>query len=228
MRKYSIVEMFKTIQGEGHHAGVPSFFIRFAGCNMWSGDDDTRTRDAERNGAECPRWCDTDFKPRESLTAEEIAARVPEGTRHVVFTGGEPLLQLDRALINAVSERGVQGVAVETNGTVPLPKDLEIMHECSYLWITVSPKVEPAKLKMQPQYVNELKVVFPAYDPAAYNQYSDSPGASMLLFVQPEASTLEVGKSLINASNVAKAVTYVIENPRWNLSMQLHKILHIP
>src|SRR5690606_25902824 len=123
-KRYRVKAVWRTLQGEGAWAGRPAVFARLVGCNMWTGYERDRDRDAERTGAACPRWCDTDFTKENAvrLTAPDLAARmrrVGGGIRFCVLTGGEPLLQLDAALVRALHAAGFE-VAVETNGTVAL------------------------------------------------------------------------------------------------------------
>jgi len=211
---YSIKEVFYTLQGEGAQAGRPAVFCRFSGCNLWTGHEEDRSQ------AICP-FCDTDFVGTDGPgggkygSAEELAATIgsrwPSGQpanvdRLVVCTGGEPLLQLDALLVDALHEGGFE-VAVETNGTMLPPDGLD--------WICVSPK-SGADLKLKSG--NELKLVFP--------QPERSPESFLDLafdhfFLQPmDGPDLE--------SNTAKALAYVLANPRWRLSLQVHKLLGIP
>ncbi len=208
---YSVKELFKTLQGEGAQAGRAAVFCRFAGCNLWSG------READRADATC-RFCDTDFvgldgpgggrfAAAEHL-AQAIAAAWGEGTadRFVVFTGGEPLLQLDPALIAAVHARGFE-IAVETNGTLAAPEGLD--------WICVSPKAGAALVQRQG---HELKLVFPQ----AGLGPEDVGGLDFRhFFLQPMDGPERL-------RNIAQAVSYCLANPRWRLSLQTHKMIGIP
>lgn len=220
-KKYAIAEIFHTLQGEGHHAGTVAVFIRFAGCNMWSGEVADRERDAQRNEAQCPRWCDTDFRVRERLTGAEILERVGKlpGAKMVVLTGGEPLLQLDYALIEGLY-RLFGLVAVETNGTLTPPANSRSM-----LWLTMSPKVAPAEIKLRNP--NEIKVVFPDYNPLDYLPFA---GRQTRLFVQPRATceVMTVGKSLLAPDVIGAAVNFVLTHPEWRLSLQTHKLTNLP
>ena len=160
---YSVKEIFKTLQGEGAQAGRPAVFCRFSGCNLWSG------REQDRASAQCT-FCDTDFVGTDGTdggkysSARELATLLAsvwgEGTenRFVVFTGGEPLLQLDDVLIHAVHEQGFE-IAVETNGTLPAPDGID--------WVCVSPKAGTTLVQKQG---NELKLVYPqpGIDPAQF------------------------------------------------------------
>lgn len=207
---YTVKEIFYTLQGEGANAGRPAVFCRFAGCNLWSG------READRATAICD-FCDTDFvgvgpdggkfASAETL-AEAVASRWPTpdpSRRFVVCTGGEPLLQLDVAAIEALHARGF-AVAVETNGTQQPPPGLD--------WICVSPK---ARAPLVLRHGNELKLVFPQpdLDPASLEHLDFSE-----FFLQPMDGP-ELGE------NTREAMAFCLEHPRWRLSVQLHKQLAI-
>lgn len=141
---YRVKEIFPTLQGEGHHAGRPAVFVRFTACNLWTGKEQDRIRDSERNAAHCPAWCDTDFVGGDRYAVDELVSAIERAAgpiRFVVFTGGEPLLQLDAALVRSLSALGFAS-AVETNGTVAVSDDLR----AAGLWVCVSPKVAPSKL----------------------------------------------------------------------------------
>ena len=208
---YAVKEIFHTLQGEGAQAGRAAVFCRFAGCNLWSG------REEDRAGAAC-RFCDTDFVGLDGpgggrfRTAEALAGRIadtweggPEN-RYVVFTGGEPLLQLDAALIAAVQARGF-AVAVETNGTLPAPEGID--------WICVSPKAGNPLVQARG---HELKLVFP--QPGAEpERFADLPFGHR--FLQPMDGPDA-------AANTAAAVAYCRADARWRLSLQTHKIIGIP
>ncbi len=208
---YAVKEMFATLQGEGAQAGRASVFCRFAGCNLWSG------REGDRAAATC-RFCDTDFVGTDGVgggrfgnahaLADAIAACWTGGAphRYVVFTGGEPLLQLDRALLDAVRARGFE-VAVETNGTLEAPDGID--------WICVSPK---AGASLVQRGGAELKLVFPqpGLDPEAM---AGLPFRHF--FLQPMDGPER-------AANTAAAVSYCLAHPRWRLSLQTHKMIGIP
>jgi len=203
---YVVKEIFKTLQGEGFHAGRAAVFCRFAGCNLWSG------REQDRAQAVCT-FCDTDFVGGEKFeTSADLAATIlaawgsARPNRFVVFTGGEPLLQLDDNLITAVHAHGF-GVAVETNGTLPILDRIQ--------WLCVSPK---AGADLVVQEADELKIVFPqeGIDPEALrvrlsaNRYS----------IQPmDGPDVE--------HNTAAAIAYVMDHPWWRLSTQVHKFVGI-
>ena len=208
---YAVKEMFYTLQGEGAQAGRPAVFCRFAGCNLWSG------READRAEATCD-FCDTDFVGTDGdgggrfgtadLLAEAVASQWPAaagGRPYVVCTGGEPLLQLDQPLVEALHARGFE-VAVETNGTQVPPDGLD--------WICVSPK---ARAPLQLQGGNELKLVFPqpGLDPANFE-----PLAFDHFFLQPMDGPAR-------AENTHAALAYCLAHPRWRLSLQTHKLLGI-
>lgn len=236
---YRVVEAFRTVQGEGFHAGTASVFVRFAGCNLWSGYDDDRARDAERNGAHCPIFCDTDFRHGEAMSREALVALITAlrsgGIQHVVFTGGEPLLHLDAALILTLRETpgGDEfAIAVETNGTVrPRPG---VLLACEGLdeatapapsalvdWVCCSPKVAREHLKLRS--ADELKVVVPDYNPDDFYGFD-----AEHFYVQPRAQTSAVGRSVLDADIMARAADYVIANPTWKLGLQTHKIAGVP
>lgn len=207
---YSVKEIFYTLQGEGHHAGRPAVFCRFSGCNLWSG------REQDRSSAIC-QFCDTDFVGQDGhnggkYQAEELAALInqqwPVGKDHkyVVFTGGEPLLQLDAALIAAMHAQGFT-IAIETNGSLAAPDGID--------WICVSPKFGAPLVQRRG---HELKVVMPqlGQDLAAY---------AALDFQHFFVQAMD-GPNL--AHNLQLAVEFCKANPQWNLSLQTHKLLQIP
>ncbi|HET6837534.1 MAG TPA: 7-carboxy-7-deazaguanine synthase [Gemmatimonadales bacterium] len=208
---YAVKEIFYTLQGEGANTGRPAVFCRFAGCNLWNG------REEDRQHATC-QFCDTDFvgldgpgggrfsSPDE--LAEAVAQAWPaEGgsTRFVVCTGGEPLLQLDEPLIDALHGEGFE-VAVETNGTRVPPRGID--------WLCVSPK---AGTELAIRAGNELKLVFPQSGaaPAEFERL-----AFDHFFLQPMD-----GPS--REANTAAALQYCLAHPRWRLSLQTHKLLGI-
>jgi 7-carboxy-7-deazaguanine synthase (Cx14CxxC type) len=207
---YAVKEIFLTLQGEGGQAGRPAVFCRFAGCNLWTG------REQDRAAAVC-KFCDTDFVGMDGpgggrfADAEALAGAVEaawEGgaeNRLVVLTGGEPLLQLDEALIAALHGRGFS-LALETNGTLPAPPGVD--------WICVSPKADAAVVQTTGQ---ELKLVYPqdGVDPARFE------GLDFERFaLQPMD-----GPAL--AQNTRAAIAYCLAHPRWRLSVQTHKYLGI-
>jgi 7-carboxy-7-deazaguanine synthase len=207
---YAVKECFYTLQGEGAQAGRPAVFLRFAGCNLWSG------REEDRAGAVC-NFCDTDFVGTDGegggkfTTAEAladwVAARWPGGrNKYVVCTGGEPLLQLDGPAIEALHARGFE-VAVETNGTQPAPPGLD--------WICVSPK---ADAPLQLTRGDELKLVYP--QPLAPPERFAGLDFRHF-FLQPM-------DGLLKARHTRACIDYCLQHPQWRLSVQTHKLLGIP
>jgi 7-carboxy-7-deazaguanine synthase len=207
---YSVKEIFYTLQGEGAQSGRPAVFCRFTGCNLWSG------READRAKAIC-QFCDTDFVGTDGASggrfaaAHELAAAVeahwPGGPqRFVVCTGGEPLLQLDSALIDALHARSFE-IAIETNGTLQPPAGID--------WVCVSPK---ASAPLVLGRGDELKLVFPqaASDPRAYEAL-----AFRYFYLQPMDGPFR-------QRNTELAMQYCLKHPRWRLSLQTHKQLGIP
>lgn len=212
---YSVREMFYTLQGEGAQAGRPAVFLRFAGCNLWSG------REQHRTAAVC-RFCDTQFVGVSGpgggkfRKATDLAAAVsgcwPDeddgARRYVVCTGGEPLLQLDTAAVDALHDAGFD-VGVETNGTLPAPRGID--------WLCVSPK---AAAPLHLFSGDELKLVFPQEEPEAQPHHFERLDFSHL-YLQPLDDDNQ-------QANTEATVAYCLENPRWKLSLQSHKWLGIP
>ncbi|MBE7618874.1 7-carboxy-7-deazaguanine synthase [Komagataeibacter sp. FXV2] len=209
---YTVKEIFPTLQGEGGQSGRAAVFCRFAGCNLWSG------REEDRSDAAC-RFCDTDFIGTDgegggrfadaAALADAIAAAWPASSRagaFVVFTGGEPLLQLDAALIDAMHARGFF-IAVETNGTVAAPGGID--------WICVSPKAGTTLVQASGQ---ELKLVFP--QPGLMPEQ-----VAGLEFTQFWLQPMD-GPDRV--ANTARAVEYCMAHPQWRLSLQTHKLIGIP
>ncbi|WP_075172434.1 7-carboxy-7-deazaguanine synthase [Neptunomonas phycophila] len=207
---YSVKEMFYTLQGEGAHAGRPAVFCRFSGCNLWSG------REQDRNNAVCS-FCDTDFVGTDGQnggkfkTAIELAQRIqsfwpaPEGVPFVVFTGGEPALQLDKALVDAMHDAGFE-IAIETNGTKPLPEGID--------WICVSPKADAEVIITQG---HELKLVYP--QALAMPDRFDH-----LDFTHRYLQALDDDNQ---KDHLQQVVEYCMRHPRWKMSLQTHKIVGI-
>ena len=211
---YSIKEIFYTLQGEGAQSGRPAVFCRFTGCNLWSGREEDRSR------AIC-QFCDTEFvgtdgvnggkfKDAKSL-AQAVTAQWPKNTDtkarpYVVCTGGEPLLQLDEGLVDALHDEGFE-VAVETNGTCEVPRGVD--------WVCVSPKAGSNLIVHQG---SELKLVYPQIGPMPDTFTSL---AFEYFFLQPmDGPDVEI--------NTRRVVEYCLANPRWRLSQQTHKVLGIP
>lgn len=209
---YSVKEIFYTLQGEGRQAGRAAVFCRFTGCNLWSGQE------AHRAEAVC-QFCDTDFVgtgpdggkfATATQLAEQIVAHWPRhtaGSPYVVFTGGEPLLQLDSALIDALHAHHFE-VAVETNGTLRAPEGID--------WICVSPKAGTTLLQRKG---NELKLVYP--QPALL---PDRLEGSDLDFAYYYLQPMD-GPAIQH--NTQAALAYCLAHPQWRLSVQVHKIVHI-
>ena len=231
-RRYAVKSVWRTLQGEGAWAGRPAVFVRFVGCNMWTGYAADRARDAAR-GAPCAAFCDTDFTREGSarLGAEALAdeaarvARRPDGppVDLVVLTGGEPLLQADAPLVAAFRARGFE-VAVETNGTVRLA-DAFGDEPAWPDWIVCSPKLPADRTVIEA--LDELKLVVPAYRPEAYaavagrvRPHRVGARARRFLWVQPEA-----GPRLEAATRLAVEVAQT--TPGWRVSVQTHKILGV-
>lgn len=207
---YAIKEMYYTLQGEGGQSGRPAVFLRFSGCNLWSG------REIDRHKAIC-KFCDTDFwgtdginggkYPTATSVVEKADQLYPKGYRnkYVVCTGGEPMLQLDRKLVDAFHTLGFE-IGIETNGTlaVDLPID----------WICVSPKENTDIVQRRG---NELKIVFPQgnMDP---REWEDLDFDHFFLSPMDNENTKE---------NIRQCIDYCLENPHWKLSLQTHKILDI-
>jgi 7-carboxy-7-deazaguanine synthase len=207
---YAVKEIFLTLQGEGAHTGRATVFCRFAGCNLWSG------READRATAQCP-FCDTDFVGTDGTrggryeTADDLADAIAQewgerpDFRAVVLTGGEPLLQVDEALLDALHARGFW-IAVETNGTLAPPPGLD--------WICVSPK---AGTQLCLRSGDELKLVYP--------QAGARPEDFCHLDFRRFSLQPMDGPNV--ADNAARAIAYCLAHPQWQLSLQTHKTLGI-
>lgn len=211
---YAVKEVYYTLQGEGAQAGRAAVFLRFAGCNLWSG------RERDRASAVC-RFCDTDFVGVDGpgggkfSTARNLADHAADywpggGVPYVVCTGGEPALQLDAELIDALHGRGFE-IAIETNGTLDLCEGID--------WICVSPK---AGAELRVVTGHELKLVYPQIEVEAQpERFADL--AYEHRFLQP----LDAGSPQITAANTAAAVEYCMRHPEWRLSVQMHKAVGI-
>lgn len=214
---YSVKEIYYTLQGEGAQTGRAAVFLRFSGCNLWTG----HAKDREKGPGGCSRWCDTAFVGTDGpgggkfQDPSELAAAVkacwPPGGRGslrplVVCTGGEPLLQLDSRLLDALIAIGFD-IAAETNGTQDVPR--------GRLWLTVSPK---ANAPLRVTKGNELKLVYPqeGMDPAEFAALEFDH-----FFIQPLDGTQRV-------ENTKRALDYCLTNPQWRLSLQTHKFIGIP
>ncbi len=204
---YSVKEIFLTLQGEGAHTGRRAVFCRFSGCNLWSGLERDR-------GTSICQFCDTDFVGTNGVQGGKYksAAQLGDcisatwgdtlGHRYVVFTGGEPLLQLDAALIKAIHVRGFT-IAIETNGTIAVPEGVD--------WVCVSPKTNAVTVQKSG---DELKLIYPQdIDPSHYAAWDFKH-----FFLQPMDNKAQ-------PENMAAAVQYCLDNPQWRLSLQTHKII---
>lgn len=206
---YSVKEIYLTLQGEGVQTGIAALFLRFSGCNLWSG------LERDRASAIC-KFCDTDFIGTNGpgggkfKTAEDLAKTLDrfwkgDGQKWVICTGGEPLLQLDAPLIDALQARGFK-VAVETNGTIHAPKNLD--------WICVSPK---ANAPLKQISGDELKLVFPQIE----NDPKDFEALEFTHFcLQPLDDAHQ-------SDHIQKCIQYCMDNPKWRLSLQTHKVTGI-
>lgn len=193
---YHINEIFSTLQGEGFYTGRPSIFIRFSGCNI-----------------KCP-FCDTLHQKSRLYTLDQICEQmnVWPNIRHVVLTGGEPGLQVDEALIAALHKAG-KYVAIETNGTLPIPPNID--------WITCSPKVEWCNVPLVLNKCDELKVVY----------IGDEQDLSSYLNIQCQVRYIQPCDSKNQSQNtrtLQQAIKYCLTHPQWDLSLQTHKIIGIP
>ena len=209
---YSVKEVFYTLQGEGINAGRPAVFCRFSGCNLWTG------REQDRSSAICS-FCDTDFIGTNGpgggkfTTAENLAAAIADcwpqtmtGNKLTVLTGGEPMLQVDDAIIAALHVRDFE-IAIETNGTYAVPSTID--------WICVSPK---AGSKLVQKTGSELKLVYPQQD---FDPEEFSALAFKNFLLQPMDNEHQT-------TNIKTATRYCLAHPQWRLSLQTHKIIGIP
>ena len=209
--KYSVKEIYYTLQGEGYHTGRPAVFIRFSGCNLWTGHE------KDRSGAIC-NWCDTDFVGTNGInggkfSAGEITNIIDslwkgnvQTEPYVICTGGEPLLQMDESLIKAIHKAGFE-IGLETNGTMIPPDGID--------WICVSPK---ANADLVLKNGNELKVVYPqcGMNPRMHEKLKFDH-----FYIQPM-------DGINQKNNVKRSEKFVLDHPKWKLSLQTHKILGIP
>ncbi len=179
---YKVNEIFYSLQGEGYHTGTPAVFLRMSGCNR------------------ACAFCDTDHSAGRMMSAEEIVAEITRyPARHLVVTGGEPLLQLDSALLRAIkAERFF--VQIETNGSLPVPPEVD--------WVTCSPKDAPWKIDR----IDELKIVYQGQDVEAIAALLPAPRH----FLQP-----------CSGQNIQETIAYCLAHPHWRLSLQTHKLLDI-
>jgi len=213
---YTVQEMFYTLQGEGAQAGRAAVFCRFAGCNLWTG------REEDRATAVC-KFCDTDFVGTDGVgggkfkNAETLAKAIADtyqggvgtGVPYVVFTGGEPTLQLDAALIEAVHAQGFE-IAIETNGTLPVPAGVD--------WICVSPKFGSELVQTSGQ---ELKVVVPQLG-------QDLDALGRLNFAHYFVQAMDDADPVKKTKNMQVAIQTCLNKPLWRLSVQTHKVIGMP
>lgn len=216
MATYTVKEMFYTLQGEGAQAGRAAVFCRFAGCNLWTG------REEDRATAVC-KFCDTDFVGTDGVgggkfkNAETLAKAISEiyqgvvgaGVPYVVFTGGEPTLQLDAALIEAVHAQGFE-IAIETNGTLPVPAGVD--------WICVSPKFGSELVQTTG---HELKVVVPQLG-------HDLDALGRLDFAHYFVQAMDDADPVKKTKNMQAAIQTCLKKPQWRLSVQTHKVIGMP
>lgn len=210
---YAVKEIFPTLQGEGVHTGRRAIFLRFAGCNLWTG------REQDRESAIC-KFCDTDFVGMDGenggrYSAETLAAKIAElwgedrSYRYVVMTGGEPMLQIDDAIVDALHAEDFT-LAIESNGTLPAHPSLD--------WICISPK---AGSEVVQRSGDELKLVWP-------QKGSDWESMEQWEFANYLIQPMDTGEAAVNSANLATAMAFVNAHPKWRLSLQNHKILGIP
>jgi 7-carboxy-7-deazaguanine synthase (Cx14CxxC type) len=210
---YAVKEIFLTLQGEGVHSGRRAVFLRFSGCNLWTG------READRASAIC-QFCDTDFVGMDGENggrygAEALAAKVAalwgDGTddRYVVITGGEPMLQVDDGIVDALHAQAFQ-IAIESNGTIEVHPGID--------WVCISPK---AGSDVMQRSGDELKLVWP-------QPTSDLDAMEQWQFGHFLVQPMDSGDADVNAANAYEATRFVMERPKWRLSLQNHKILGLP
>jgi 7-carboxy-7-deazaguanine synthase (Cx14CxxC type) len=210
---YAVKEIFLTLQGEGVHAGRRAVFLRFSGCNLWSG------READRASAIC-QFCDTDFVGTDGenggrYDAEGLAAKVAElwgdgmDSRYVVITGGEPMLQVDDGIVDALHAHAFQ-IAIESNGTIKVHPGID--------WICISPKAGSDVIQ---RTGDELKLVWP-------QPTSDLEAMEQWQFAHFLIQPMDMGEAALNATSVSEATRFVMARPKWRLSLQNHKILGLP
>jgi 7-carboxy-7-deazaguanine synthase len=210
---YAVKEIFLTLQGEGVHAGRRAVFLRFAGCNLWTG------REEDRAIAIC-QFCDTDFVGMDGTNggrydADALAAKVAAlwgdgaNDRYVVMTGGEPMLQVDDAIVDALHAQSFT-IAIESNGTLPVHPGID--------WVCISPKAGSETVQRSG---DELKLVWP-------QPGSDTAEMERWEFANFLIQPVDSGDESSNRANVEAATRFVMEHPNWRLSLQNHKILGLP
>jgi 7-carboxy-7-deazaguanine synthase len=210
---YAVKEIFLTLQGEGVHAGRRAVFLRFAGCNLWTG------RDEDRSTAIC-QFCDTDFVGMDGTNggryeADALAAKVAElwgegsDHRYIVVTGGEPMLQVDDAIVDALHAQAFT-IALESNGTIATHPGID--------WVCISPKAGSDVIQHKG---NELKLVWP-------QPGSDTAEMERWDFANFLIQPMDSGDESLNRANARAATRFVMDHPKWRLSLQNHKILGLP
>lgn len=211
MEKYQIKEIYFTLQGEGHHTGRPAIFCRFSGCNLWSG------REEDRHKAIC-KFCDTNFWGTDGINggtysqkslAEKCSSLWPsddDENKFIVFTGGEPLLQLNEVLLTEIKAEAFE-IAIETNGTIPVPNGVD--------WVCMSPKADTI---IKVTKGDELKLVYPQ-DGAEPKLYEN---------LDFDHFYLQAMDGPQREENILKSIAFCKSNPKWKHSLQTHKILNIP
>ena len=218
-KAYKIKEIFYTLQGEGVHTGRPAIFCRFSKCNLWNG------REEDRESAIC-KFCDTDIVGTDGEnggvynSATDLVSKILSLWPHqnmeapfIVCTGGEPALQLDEQLVQELHANSFE-VAIETNGTLPLPPGID--------WVCCSPK---GVSDIVIEQANELKIVFPQYDlkPGQFEEFKAD-----YFFLTPRAPVSTVTSLYPSAEDYTKqTIEYCMENPKWRLNLQTHKVLNI-
>ncbi len=206
---YLVKEIFYSVQGEGHNSGTPAIFVRFSGCNLWSG------KSSDRAGAKC-KFCDTDFVGVDGenggvYSVQELTHKINDissesGCRFIVITGGEPLLQLDEKLVSSL-KNNQYFVSVESNGTIETNLDID--------WLTISPKFGTKLIQTKG---DELKLVYPQEDIMNPNKFENLDFKHF--YLQPK-DTQETN------TNIQKTLDYCLKNPKWKISIQIHKILDV-
>jgi len=222
-KTYAIKEVYFSIQGEGAYSGCPVVFVRYAGCNVWTGREEDRKRNVEKG--RCALWCDTDFVGTDGplggkYTASELAHTIrklwPNNSEATaVMTGGEPSLQIDTELVKQMTRHAIR-VHVETNGSNELPKEVA--------WVTLSPK---PPMPFVPQRYDELKVVCPEFDPLELNTQVETlcgPEHISHKYIQPQWDV----DPRISSDNTAQCIEFLKNNTDWRLSVQTHKFIGLP
>ena len=251
MKTYRIKEIFDTLQGEGSRAGQRSVFVRFTGCNLWNGRADGR----EKGKAECALWCDSDFADGEKLTAAQLADRIDGlwplyaggAPRWVVITGGEPLLQVDRNLLETLKSAGWH-LALETNGTLNPMDELGFVADL-FDHITLSPKLERGADRLTAPLMlrrcTDLKVVLPGAIGSGWSEEGllalERTTTHLYLYVQPQDPVEPDSVGLTHLTGgitgvlaaaayegrLQRCIDFVMRHPEWSLSLQTHKLIGV-